>query len=146
VTTRFVDVAAAVAALDIPGIDVLALSEMPPAMTGRKLPLLGPSSHDPSYLTDWQAVRVSLAGNYANTYTLNYMLYHAPAGKDRTVFALYPEMVANAQRVVNAFQALPRVDGCKRIELAGMPAFGPVHDASGAIYHGVSFALRVTEF
>jgi hypothetical protein len=139
-------VAAAVAALDIPGLTILDLAHMPPALTNRPLPLLGPSSHEPSFLTEWESRRLTTGGNYHNTYTLNWTLYQAAVSVDRTVFTLYPAMVDSAEKVVNAFLALTRVDGCKHIALAGMPAFGPVHDASGLIYHGAVISLRVTEF
>lgn len=145
-TLHLAEVAAAVAALDIPGIAVLGLNEMPQALTNRPLPLLAPSSHEPSFLTDWEAVRLTTQGNYRNSYTLNYKLFQASAGKDRGLFTQYPEMVANAQKVVDAFQAIVAVAGCKRIELAAMPQFGPVPDSSGQIYHGAVISLRITEF
>jgi hypothetical protein len=55
-------------------------------------------------------------------------------------------MVATAQTVVDAFNGLSKVDGCQFIQLAGMPQFGPVFDASGQQFHGATLSLRVTEF
>lgn len=144
---RVKEVATAIAALTIPGITILDLDEMPQAVSERPLPLLGPSSNDPSFLTDWASRRVSLQGNQVNEYTLNYTLFHAPVGADRGLFKQYPAMVENARRVVEALQAEPpRVDGCKSIALAGMPAFGAVFDASGQQFHGATFAIRIVEF
>lgn len=137
-------VAAAVAALDIPGIAVARLNEMPQGLTGRPLPLLAPAIDRP-YLTDWVARRLTLEGNYHNSYTLNYTLYQATL-KDRGLFAVFPDLVASAEKVVNAFQRLVQVNGCKRIELAGWPQLGPVSDASDQKFHGATFALRVQEY
>lgn len=143
---RVADVAAAVAALTIQGITILGLNKMKPALIDRDCPLLGPSSNNPSFLTDWQARRITTQGNWDNRYTLNYTLYQAPVGTDRGLFVEYPAMIENARRIVEAFQAITKVDGCKNIVLLGMPQFGQVFDASGQQFHGATFALRVTEF
>lgn len=143
---RVADVAAAVAALTIRGITILGLDEMKPALSERDCPVLGPSTNSPSFLTDWETRRISTQGNQRNSYTLNYTLYQAPVGADRGLFRQWPEMVENARKVVEALQAVPRVDGCKSLTLAGMPAFGAVFDASGQQFHGATFALRVVEF
>jgi hypothetical protein len=143
---HLVNVAAAIAALDIDGVTIYDLDQMPQAVDERACPVLGPSSHEPAYLTDWQTARISLQGNHTHTYTLNYKLFQAKIGKDRGLFAQYPVMAANAAAVADAFNALVRVDGCKRIELAGMPAFGNITDASGQQFHGATISLRVTEF
>mgnify|MGYP001572819090 FL=1 len=143
---RMAEVATAIAALTIRGITILDLDEMKHALTDRDCPLLGPSANDPSFLTDWQAQRITLQGNWSNQYTLNYTLYQSPVGADRGLFKQYPDMVENVRRIVEALQAVPRVDGCKSIALAGMPAFGPVFDASGQQFHGARLALRIIEF
>ena len=143
---RVKTVANSIAALTIVGITILDLDQMKPALTDRDCPLLGPSASDPSFLTDWQTRRLTTQGNQQNSYTLNYTLYQAPVGADRGLFAQYPAMVENARKVVEAFGALARVDGCKSIVLQGMPAFGRIFDASGQQFHGATFALRVIEF
>lgn len=143
---RVADVAAAIANLGVVGITILDLDKMKQALTDRDCPLLGPSANNPSFLTDWQARRISMQGNQENRYTLNYTLYQAQVGADRGLFAQYPVMIENARKIVEALQALPRVAGCKSITLAGMPSFGQVFDASGQQFHGATFALRVIEF
>jgi hypothetical protein len=143
---RLADVAAAVAALDIDGVTVFDLDDMPQAVDPRTCPLLAPSASDPAFLTDWETRRLTLQGNVQNSYTLNYTLFQAKVGTDRGLFAQYPAMVATAQTVVDAFNGLSKVDGCKFIQLAGMPQFGPVFDASGQQFHGATLSLRVTEF
>jgi len=139
-------VATAIAALTIQGITILDLDQMKPALTDRDCPMLGPSSNNPSFLTDWEAKRITLQGNWSNRYTLNYTLYQAPVGADRGLFAQYPVMIENARRIVEAFEAITKVSGCKSIVLAGMPAFGQVFDASGQQFHGCTFALKIIEF
>lgn len=143
---RVADVAAAIAALTVPGITIWGLDEMKPALSDRDCPVLGPSANNPAFLTDWEARRLTPQGNQRNSYTLNYTLFQAPVGADRGLFKQYPDMVENARRIVEALQAVPRVNGCKSITLAGMPAFGAVSDASGQVFHGATFALRVVEF
>ena len=145
-TLHVTDVATAIAALTIPGIRLHDLPDMPQAVDTRQCPLLGPSSHEPEFLTDWVSARISFQGNVQNAYTLNYTLFQSPAGKDRGLFVEYPAMVENAQKVISALQAVAKVDGCKSITLAGMPAFGRVFDASGNQFHGAKIAIRVIEF
>jgi hypothetical protein len=143
---RLADVAEAIAGLTIDGVTVLDLDEMPETVDPRACPLLGPSAARPSFLTDWEARRLTLQGNAQNSYTLNYTLYQAPVGQDRGLFKQYPTMVANAAAVVEALQAVPRVAGCKSISVGSLPQFGPVFDASGQQFHGATFSLRIVEF
>lgn len=145
---RVAEVASAIAALDIQGIGIHDLKDMKPALTARDCPLLGPdpSTESASFLTGWMSRRISMQGNQDNRYVLNYTLYQAPMGQDRGLFAQYPEMVENARRIVEALQALPRIEGCKSIALEGMPTFGRVFDASGQPFHGAHFAIRIVEF
>jgi hypothetical protein len=150
------EIAVSIAALTIPGVTaggvtipavtVLDLDQMPDAVDARRLPLLGPSSHEPAFLTDWESLRVSFQGNQRNTYTLNYTLFFAPVGAERGLFKQYPAMVACAQTVVGVFQAHPSVTGCQQLTVLGLPRFGPVFDASGQQFHGATLALRIIEF
>ena len=143
---RVAEVAAAVAAMTVPGITILDLDEMKQAVTDRDCPLFGPSANDPSYLTDWDTVRISMQGNRANNYNLNYTYFHAAVGSDRGLFKQWPEMMENVRKLAEAIAALPRVDGCKSIALNEMPRFGLVNDASGNPFHGAVFQLYVMEF
>lgn len=145
-TLHVADVAAAIAALDIDGVTVYDLDQMPQAVDERACPALGPSASDPSFLTEWEARRLTTQGNWQNVYTLNYSLFQAKVAKGRGLFEQYPAMVAKAAAVVEAFQRITRVDGCKHIAVAGMPAFGPVFDASGQQFHGCTVSLRVHEY
>jgi hypothetical protein len=140
------EIADAIATLDIPGVHIRRLDQMPEAVDTRELPLLGPSANNPSFLTDWENVRITTAGNRKITYTLNYTLFQAPVGADRGLFKQYPAMVATAETVADAFNRITVVRGTQHIELAAMPAFGPVFDASGQQFHGATISLRVTEF
>lgn len=143
---RLREVAAAIAALTVPGITILDLDQMKPALSERDCPLFGPSANDPSFLTDWDAKRLTFQGNQLNNYNLHYTYFQAPVGADRGLFKQYPDMVENARKLVEALQALPRVDGCKSVKLYEMPRFGPVFDASGQQFHGATFSLQVVEF
>ena len=145
-TLHVANVAAAIAALDIDGVTIYDLDQMPQAVDERACPVLGPSSHEPAYLTDWTAKRLTTQGNYEMSYVLNYKLYQAKIGKDRGLFAQYPAMVDNAAAVINAFLALTRVEGCKQLAVASLPQFGNIVDASGQQFHGCQIAIRVTEF
>jgi hypothetical protein len=145
-TLHVADVAAAIAALDIDGVTIYDLDQMPQAVDERACPVLGPSSHEPAYLTDWTARRITTQGNYEMSYVLNYKLFQAKIGKDRGLFAQYPVMVDNAAAVLNAFLALTAVNGCKRLEITSLPQFGNIVDASGQQFHGATLSLRVTEF
>lgn len=145
-TLHLREVAAAIAALDFRVVTCLDLDAMPDAVTLRSKPVLAPSSHEPNFLTDWTAKRISTQGNQQNEYTLNYSLFFAPVGKERGLFKLWPEMVECAQTIVGVLQAQAKVDGCKSLTVAGMPQFGPVVDASGVQFHGATLALRIVEF
>ena len=145
-TLHVADVAAAIAALDIDGVTIYDLDQMPQAVDERACPVLGPSSHEPSFLTDWTAKRLTTQGNYQMEYVLNYKLFQAKIGKDRGLFAQYPAMVNYAAAVVNAFLAITHVEGCKHLAVASLPQFGNIVDASGQQFHGCQIAIRVTEF
>lgn len=143
---RVAEVTAAIAALTVPGITLYGLDEMPPAVNERMCPLFGPSSNDPSFLTDWDAQLITLQGNKRNNYNLHFKLYQAPVGADRGLFKQYPVMVENARKLAEAIQAVTRVAGCKHVRLYEMPQFGPVTDASGQQFHGAAFTIQVVEF
>ena len=145
-TMHFAEIAAAIADLAIAGVKIHDLDDMPDAIDPRRCPVLGPSANDPSFLTDWESTRVSLGGNRAVAYTLNYKLYQAPVGTERGLFKLYPAMVETAQAIADHFNGITVVSGAQHIKLEALPAFGPVSDASGQVFHGAVFSLRVTEF
>ena len=140
------EIAAAIAGLDIPGVRIKDLDQMPDAVDTRDLPMLGPSAQNPTFLTDWESVRITTAGNRQISYTLNYTLFQAPVGADRGLFKQYPAMVATAEAVADVFNSITVVSGAQHIKLAAMPVFGPVRDASEQLFHGATIALRVTEF
>ncbi len=144
---RIATVASSIAALTISGVTLMDLDEVPDALDPRGCPILAPSVADPQFLTEWELpVCLTLMGNMQVAYTLNYKLYQAPVGSDRSLLKLYPAMVATADRVAAALLALTALGGCKHISLAAMPQFGPVSDASGNMFHGAVIALRVTDF
>ena len=140
------NVATAIAALEIEGVTVKDLDQIPNTIEDRELPVLAPSSHEPAFLTDWEQEQISLARNRQTSYTLNYKLFQVPAGKERGLMKTYPGMVETAEAVADAFMALTNVPGCKYLTLSAMPQFGPVVDASGKLFHGAVISLRVTEF
>lgn len=146
---HWADVAQSLAALDIRSasarIPVLDVHELPQGLTNRPLPLLAPAV-DRAFLSDWTATRITTAGNHQNAYTLNYAFYQAPFAKGRGAFEPFQDTVENVEAVLSAIQALPRVAGCKRIEVAGVPQVGLVRDASDQQFHGAIISLRVTEF
>lgn len=144
-TLHVVEVARAIAAMTIDGVTVAELEEMPLSATSRDLPLLAPAV-DRAFLSDWVSRRISAQGNVAMAYTLNYTFYYAPFGQGRGLADIYPSLIAAVQTVVDAFNAVTRVNGCKRLELAGLPQVGLVRDASENQFHGALLALRVTEF
>jgi hypothetical protein len=148
------DVAAAIAALVVNAQDsagkvrrltIKDLHEMPASVDERECPLLGPAV-DRAFLTDWESQRISAQGNTRHVYTLNYTLYQAKTGQGRGLFEQYPAMVATAQYLADTLHALTKVNGCQRLELAAMPAFGRVLDASEQAFHGATISLRVTQF
>ena len=128
---RVAQVASAIAALDIQGIKIVDLHQMKAALTDRDCPMLGPSQQQSvvSHGLDLAAALAAKGKTIATRSTTRSI--RAPVGSDRGLFAQYPTLIENARKIVEAIQALPRVDGCKSITLAGMPAFGSVFDASG---------------
>lgn len=146
---RWAAVVEAIAALDIRSelarIAVIDVHELPQALTNRDLPLLAPAV-DRAFLSDWTSTRISFQGNTQHVYTLNYALFQAPFAKGRGMFEPFDATVTNLTAVVDAIQGRVRVDGCKRIEVAGIPQVGLVGDGSDLRYHGGVIALRVHEY
>lgn len=139
-------IAASIAGLSISGVTIKGLTNLPSAVDNRETPVLAPSVNDPPFMTALNVVRDSFGGLKTITYTLNWKLYAAPIGSERSLLALYPTLVSTALAVLDAIIANDALTGSIDVTPEDVPQFGPVSDPSGNQFHGAVFAIRCMEF
>lgn len=91
--------------------------------------------------------RAGVAGRkYKLDYLLHYLLFAAPATDGLTLFDTYADLANAWSAVITEIIENETPDGAYDVRPDGTPAFGPVLDPSGQLFHGARFTLRVTEF
>ncbi len=147
VNIQLATVAASIAALNVSGVTICDIDEIPLEGSARG-PLIIPIPE--RYVTNLSGEDVSFGAGAALKdlrYTLNYRLLYAPIGSaQRAVIGGYAEMIAVAVNFMEAIMAISTLAGAVEIQLENVPAFGPVLDPVGTYYHGCDFALRIHEF
>jgi hypothetical protein len=146
-TLELVDsIAAAVGALTIAGVTNKTLGTTPQAVDTRECPCLTRSTHEPAFITDVSFKQLTTQGNTMSVYTLNFKYFFAPVGKDRALFATEIDNVRMFKAVVKEMLRNRKLGGAKYIDVASVPSYQTVFDASGKEFHGAVIALQVTEF
>lgn len=139
-------VTAGIAALNVTGITIKDMSEIPAAIAERDLPMLVPDLAN--YVSDFRAEWIAGDGTGASwdvRYTLNYMLVSSQAGATRaTVHERFAAMMAQAMDVVEAVM-LASVDWAvevspRAVTRAGTATWGK------ATFDVVNISLDVLEF
>lgn len=141
-------IADSIAALNVTGLMICDLDQIPEAATTRT-PILFPKPD--GFVTDFEYEPVSQgdgATALANvTYTLTYRFCYTPIGAERGLFATYPAMVAMAAAILDAIISIDNATaGAVEIVPLSIPVFGPVVDPANNGYHGCDISLLVKEF
>lgn len=146
ITVNFVTVADSLAGLQIPGVTVLGLDQIPEDAKNI-VPCLIPRPEN--FITDITFEKVSYgAEDVAKmnmTYTLNYIYLHAPIGAGGGLLAVYGAFMTALAKILKAIFGDSSPSGAVDMALQGISGIGPIEDPAGNQYHGVEIALRVLE-
>jgi hypothetical protein len=80
------------------------------------------------------------------TYQLNYMFLHSALGAGRSLLDVYPDVVAKAALIIDAFLGNDALTGTIDIRPQSSLTFGPVQDVGGNWFHGCNMTFDVLEF
>jgi len=141
-------IASNIADIDIGGVDIRGLDEIPDSFTARDCPALCPEPVN--FVTDFVVERDSYGSPSQSKktarYTLNYTLFYMPVGASRYGLDRYGDMVEIAFAVLDAIIATDDLGGTVEFTPQDTINFGVVLDATGNSFQGCRILLRVTEF
>ncbi len=142
-------ITAAIAALSVSGVTIKDTSAIPKSVEPRDCPILYPRPD--GFVSAFNVVRDSFgADSQARktvTYTLTYRFLYAALGTDRAaVFDAYDDFAAKAFAILDVILANSTISGLVDLTPIDTPAWGPVSDPSGKMFHGTDISLAVTEF
>ena len=144
---QIVEVTNSIGALQVSGVRILDLDEIPSSGVLRA-PVLFPEPL--GFITDFELERNSFGGGsvalQTARYNLNYTFLFAPIGAGRTGLDVYDEMVTKAAAILDAVIAINTFSGGVDIVPLSPLEFGPVPDPAGNQFLGCRFVFRVTEF
>src|SRR3972149_11779125 len=137
-----------ISSLSVSGLTIKDLNEIPEAIRGRDFPVIYPKPD--GFVTNFEMVRNSFGGGSTAkmtvTYDLTYRLLGAPIGAGRGLFDSYSLMVEKVYAFIERVLAVDTMDGLIDIVPAEAPAFGPVTDPAGGMFHGADVIFHVMDF
>jgi hypothetical protein len=147
ITVNIVTVAQSISNIGIAGINVRDIDNIPEnAMP--ILPVLFPVPN--GFITDTNFERVTFGGSSAKmdlVYTLHYRYLHAVVGSGGGLLAVYEGLLTNLAKILEKIFYNHAPTGAVDMVLSSVSDIGVLTDPGGqTMYHGVDFALRITEF
>ena len=137
-----------IAALDVEGVKMRDLDEIPEEVLARECPVIFPRPD--GFISSFAVERDSFGGGstakMTATYVLTYRFLQAPVASGRGLFEVYNKMVINAFAFLDAVIAVDVMSGLIDIQVNNTLNFGPVSDPAGNIFHGCDIELQVMEF
>lgn len=79
------------------------------------------------------------------TYTLPYVLFHAPVGSERDMNIHLPAIVAEVEAMLDALFIYNKPTRTTSLSVAGFTLGQTVSDPSGAQFHGATIDLQITK-
>jgi hypothetical protein len=141
-------VATSIAALSVSGVTMKDLDAIPEAVLNRDCPIFYPKPEN--FMTNLRVEILSFGtGSSAKknvTYQLNYMYLHSELGAGRSLLDVYPDVVAKAALIIDAFLGDDALTGTIDIKPQTALTFGPVQDVAGNWFHGSNMTFDVLEF
>lgn len=137
----------AISNLNVPGVEIKNLYEVPEAVDER-FPTLypEPSGFVSEFTVTKNSFGTGMTAMMTVTYNLTYTFCFAPVSSERTIFVKWAEMVEKAFRIYDTIIAACPLAGSVETELQNVFEFGPVSDPAGNTFHGCKFIIHVTEF
>ena len=146
VTFSLPTVTDSISKLDISGVDILDIDQIPASYSVRPQ-MLAPKPDD--FITGLTITRDSFGTGGAEkmtaTYTLAYRYYHTSVGNTLTLTE-YANLIMAMKLILEAFLTNDAVSGLVDLSVESVSSVGPVNDPAGNMYHGFDITLRITEF
>ena len=143
-TLAIVTVCDSIAALDVEGVTIYDIDQIPPGVP-RQLPALFPEPVN--FVTNFTTARNTFGTTGFKTveYDLNYTFLFAPIGAGRTGLDLYDDMLTKVALIVDEVLENDAITGAWDIQTQGTADFGPVPDPAGNQYLGCRLVFHVIE-
>lgn len=142
-----VTVADSIAGLSVSGVTLKDLDEIPNGVLARDCPLILPA---PDFIQIAEITRDTYGSGsdakWTFEYTLNYRLFYAPVGTERTLGNIYPGLVAKAMLFADAVIANDDLTGATDSNFGGLSGLGVVTDPSDELFWGCDIQINITEF
>ena len=146
-TLAMVTICESIAALDVEGVTIKDIDQVPPDCT-RLVPVLFPEPLN--FLTDFIMARNSFGGGSTAKMTVDYNLHYTfcliPIGAGRTGLDYYDKLLTKVAAILDEVLAIDVVNGAIDLIPESPIEFGPVPDPAGNQYLGCRFVFHVQEF
>jgi hypothetical protein len=141
-------IANSIADLEVAGVRIRDLDQIPDAVQERDCPILIPEVIN--FVTDLVITRDSTGADYlvalkTATYTLNYTFLYAPAGSDRAGLSRFDDFVRKAFAIIDEVILNSTVEGLIDITPQATLQWSVVLDPAGNAFMGCMMAFAITE-
>ena len=148
IAINLVTVADAIAALNISGVTVRDIDQIPESALPI-LPVLYPRPNE--FITNLKWSRESYGADSAAamnlTYVLHYHYLHAVVGSGGGLLSVYSGLITNLVKILAAIFDDSNPSGAVDMQLVSISSVGVLTDPVGETkYHGVEISLQVTEY
>ena len=144
----FTTITNSIAALDVLGVTIKDIDEIPEAVRGRDCPILYPEPL--GFISNFVYTRDSQGGGstaLANvTYNLTYTFCYTPVGSGRGLLDVSDDIVAKVGLILDAFIIADAATGVVDLTPQDAINLGPVVDPAGYTFLGCQFVLNIMEF
>ena len=136
-----------ISCLDVAGVKIKDIHEIPEAVVQRDCPVLYPR---PDGFVTGLTVEIDSFGDASALKTVRYVLTYrfleAQLGTTRGLFDLYGDFVKHVFAILDKLIDSEALTGQVELNIESIGDFGPVVDPSGTGFHGCDIALSVMEF
>lgn len=140
-------VAKSIAGLEVPGLTIKNIDEIPPDCT-KLVPVLIPEPLN--YVTNFVTTRDSFGPSETAQktveYDLNYSYLFCPVSAGRTGLDYYDEMVEIFEEITDEILDNDDISGAVDMSIQGVANFGPLPDPAGNMYLGSQLVLHIIEY
>lgn len=141
-----VTLAETIAGLQVDGVTILDLDEIPQAIDARKCPQVYPAPEKFMILEDANQITLGPNALWQYTYLVTYRYVQAPVGMERGVSKIIPGLVDGYTRFIRAIARNAQLLGAAHVKPVNTPEWGVLEDPSKQQFQAADLALRVVEF
>lgn len=147
ITSQFATIANSIAALNIPGVTIKDIDNIPDSAS-MLTPLLIPQPND--FITDLSATFQTFGtGGTAKmdmNYTMNYVYLHAEAGSGLSTYEIYAGLISKLSAIIEEILANDKINGLVDFQLRTIGNIGVISDPADNEFWGALVSFRVLEF